>query len=114
MTSAAWSTSAGRSGSGGFPPRIRASILARDGHQCTHVHPDGTRCPITEHLEADHVVSQAEARRLGWTEAQIHDESNGVTLCKPHHAERTKAQAAVGRARKSRRRPNRERHPGLR
>jgi 5-methylcytosine-specific restriction protein A len=114
MTSGAWSTSQGRAGSGGFPPRTRQAILARDGNQCTHVDEHGLRCPIADGLEADHIVWQAEARRLGWSDAEMHDESNGVTLCKPHHAERTKAQAAIGRARKSRRRPQRERHPGLR
>jgi 5-methylcytosine-specific restriction endonuclease McrA len=118
MAKRPWASSHGRSGSGGFPPRIRRAILTRDGWQCTHVDPHtGERCTATERLEVDHVVSQADARRLGWTPAEIHDPANGVTLCAPHHAARTRAQATAGRARARAARPRRrppERHPGLR
>jgi 5-methylcytosine-specific restriction endonuclease McrA len=102
------------SGGGGFPPRTRKAILARDGHQCTHVDHTGTRCPRTSPLEADHIVGQTEARRLGWTDAEVHHASNGRTLCGEHHAEITRRQARAGMARKSRRRPQRGKHPGLR
>lgn len=101
------------SGGGGFPPRTRARILARDGHQCTYMDHTGTRCTRTSPLEVDHIVGQTEARRLGWSDADMHDESNGRTLCKSHHAEITRGQARAGMARKARRRPAPP-HPGLR
>ena len=48
-------------------------VKARDGHRCTAVLPDGSRCPATESLAAHHLVPGSRA---------IED---GITLCGPHH-----------------------------
>ena len=37
------------------PRHVRREVLKRDGHRCTWVHPDGSRCEATSRLEMDHL-----------------------------------------------------------
>ncbi len=75
----------GRDGSTRRWRKLRARVLRRDGHQCTHVDEHGNRCPVTTGVEVDHVIPLAHggADHL----------ANLRTLCPQHHAERH-AQAA--------------------
>jgi hypothetical protein len=40
-----------------IPARVRREVFARDGHQCTYTNAKGERCPGTQFLELDHIVS---------------------------------------------------------
>ena len=42
-----------------IPQRLRDLVLARDGHRCTYVGPDG-RCPAVTELEIDHICPHAQ------------------------------------------------------
>ena len=53
------------------------SVHARDRGQCTHVHPDGTRCSQKRHVEIHHVIPVSEGG--------ANDPGNLTTLCWPHH-----------------------------
>jgi 5-methylcytosine-specific restriction endonuclease McrA len=44
--------------------------------------------------EVDHKVNKAKARQLGWTEAQIEDDSNLQASCPTCHKEKTAAERA--------------------
>lgn len=65
-------------------PIIRARILDRDGHRCTWVE-DGQRC-VAVATEVDHV-----------NDREDHGDGNLRSLCEPHHAQRTAAQANEAR-----------------
>jgi 5-methylcytosine-specific restriction endonuclease McrA len=80
----AW-TSRGRDLPPGWPA-IRAAVLARDGHRCTAIRADGTRCPETTRLEVDHIGDRHD-----------HRPANLRTLCHWHHAYRTAAQSHAAR-----------------
>lgn len=85
-------------------PRIRARVLKRDGHRCTH-HDNGIRC--TERAtDVDHV-------RRG----DDHSEHNLRSLCGSHHAVKSSREGAEARAAKRRAIDKRfrrvEKHPGL-
>lgn len=97
-----------------FPPKVKALILERDGHRCVAALDDGSRCPVTEGLQADHIVNVARATRLGWTEDEMHDPSNGQALCPKHHEDKSKAEHREGvQHYHGRRYRPKERHPGL-
>ena len=53
------------------------AVHARDRGQCTHVHPDGTRCSQKRHVEIHHVIPVSEGGS--------NDPQNLTTLCWPHH-----------------------------
>lgn len=58
--------------------KLRARILRRDMHlchcpDCKGGAPGGRLRPADE---VDHIVSKAEAKRLGWTQEQVDDPSN--------------------------------------
>jgi len=86
-----------------LPPnwhKLRAVILRRDGHRCTH-HDNGRRCEAKA-TDVDHIGDR-----------HNHQPDNLTSLCHPHHATKTLREAAAGRAARSNRRPE-QRHPGLR
>src|SRR5690606_22232818 len=89
----------------GFPYRVRKKIL--------QLYPvcnwPGCSAPSEE---ADHIVPYAEAVRLGWTDAEIDDVSNGQGLCREHHSIKTKEEARRGTQRRARKRQP-ERHPAF-
>src|SRR5262245_18312379 len=97
-------------GGGGFPKAVRRRVLAERGWCVV--------CGSTEGLEVDHRVGGAEGLAAGWSLEELQDESIAQVMCRAHHAERTKAQAAAGRRRQvaerkaAAKRPA-ERHPGL-
>lgn len=57
--------------------QLRASILQRDGWQCTHREPSGRRCTATTKLHVDHITPRA----AGGTDHP----SNLTTLCEHHN-----------------------------
>ena len=57
-------------------PKLRKHILARDGHQCTHIQ-DGKRCTATHFLQVDHI----KPKFLGGTNKP----ENLRTLCQAHN-----------------------------
>ena len=59
------------------PAATRRAVLARDGHRCSFVAADGTRCAATRYLEIDHVVPFAQGGS--------HDASNLRVLCRAHN-----------------------------
>ncbi len=60
-----------------IPSHLRDEIALRDGHRCTFMAPDGTRCDATRHLQIDHITPFA----LGGE----HKPSNLRLLCGPHN-----------------------------
>jgi 5-methylcytosine-specific restriction protein A len=84
-------------------PHRRNTVLKRSGHQCEVV-VDGVRCPNVA-TQVDHIINVAEGGS--------HDLSNLAAICIPHHATKSKAEAARGRARQPRERRDPEPHPGL-
>lgn len=95
MTSARWSTSTRRAE---LPPdwhRTRCRILERDPICCA--------CHLMPPAEVDHIHDPHD-----------HDDTNLQGLCTDCHKRKTQAEAQAARARKTRRRPQREQHPGLR
>lgn len=91
--------------SSGFPPKMRQRILRRDPVCRCLGCPDhqGASC-TNPSTEADHVVPVARGGD--------HSMLNGAGLCSGCHGHKTKADAAEGRALKSRKRPE-PRHPGF-
>ena len=79
---------------------LRRRVLHRDGHQCVHTAPDGTRCPTRTNLECDHIHDR-----------HNHHLTNLQTLCKTHHQQKTQHQAHTNRP--PRNRPPTQ-HPGTR
>lgn len=67
-------------GSGWEWSRITARIKKRDGHRCTEILDDGTRCTETAGLEVDHVVALED----GGT----NDDANLRTRCAEHHLDK--------------------------
>lgn len=65
---------------------ITRRVRARDGHRCTWIRADDTRCTETTRLEVDHIGDPND-----------HTLPNLRTLCHWHHARRTAAQAAAAR-----------------
>lgn len=64
--------------------------------------------------EADHIVNDATARRLGWDQDTIDDPGNGQGVCRSCHKQKTKGEQQAGqqRRRASGLRPKAP-HPGL-
>ena len=91
----AWSRSPGRYR--GVPRHVADRIRRRDDYTCQ-------RCGADGH-EVDHIVNVAR----GGTD----DDDNLAVLCDRCHDAKTRAEAAVARAARGRRRPP-EPHPGLR
>lgn len=60
-----------------FHPADRTLVLARAGHRCEHHSIFGTRCPLTDGLQADHIHPHSHG---GWTAV-----ANGQALCARHH-----------------------------
>jgi hypothetical protein len=60
-----------------IPAALRDEVLNRDGHCCTYVAPDGTRCQARKHLELDHILPFALGGR---TELE-----NLRTTCRAHN-----------------------------
>ena len=81
-------------------PAIVRSILARD-KRCMIAGPNCTG----RAEQADHIVN--------WAEGGSDHPSNLQAACVPCHSEKTKAEAARGRARAPKARRTPERHPGL-
>lgn len=86
-------------------PRIRARVLRRDGHRCTHRDENGIQC-VRPATDVDHI-------RRG----DDHTEANLRSLCSEHH--RVKSSREGGQALAAQRRRNAakfrrtEDHPGL-
>lgn len=83
-------------------PQLRTAVLARDGHRCTRIRTDGTRCPETA-AEVDHM-------RPG----DDHRPGNLAALCGWHHQRKSAGEG--GRAAWMNRPPKRrpaEGHPGM-
>ena len=59
------------------PRATREAIFRRDGHRCTFVAPDGTRCTATHDLQIDHVVAFARGGGSG--------PENLRTMCGAHN-----------------------------
>jgi len=83
--------------------RRKTTVMHNAGNQCQAIE-GGTRCPLPA-TEVDHIVP------LG--EEGTHDMTNLAALCHDHHAIKSKAEAARGRARQPRERRPPEAHPGL-
>jgi 5-methylcytosine-specific restriction endonuclease McrA len=60
-----------------IPAALRHAVAQRDLNQCTHLTPQGTRCPKTRWLDIHHV------RPL--SQGGTHELSNLTTLCSAHH-----------------------------
>jgi hypothetical protein len=60
-----------------IPAKLRDEVLNRDGHCCTYVAADGTRCQARKHLELDHILPFALGGR---TELE-----NLRTTCRAHN-----------------------------
>lgn len=79
--------------------RIRAAVLARDGHRCTQLE-GRQRCPQVA-AEVDHIIPGDDHRFV-----------NLRSLCTHHHRAKSSAEGNAGRWRyKQARTP--EQHPGL-
>lgn len=80
---------------------IRMGVLARDGHRCTTILADGTRCRY----------KATEVHHLG--SADDHRPEMLTAICKWHHKKETARQANAAKVRVTQRRQP-EKHPGLR
>lgn len=87
------------------PTPLRDACLTRDGNQCTATRHDGTRCPETTRLEADH---RTPTHQGGPTTLD-----NLTTLCHWHHNRKTQREAAQARQRPPDTHPS-ETHPAFR
>lgn len=83
--------------------RWRTAVLRRDHWQCQQCGYQGR--PGDGIMQADHIRNVAQG-------GDQYDPGNGRALCEPCHQPKTQAEAAAGRAARSRKRPS-ERHPGL-
>lgn len=68
--------------------RFRKAVLGRDRKTGITNCPD-CDCPLDYNIsrqpnsaEPDHIVPAAQARQLGWTDAQLNHPSNGRTICR--------------------------------
>jgi 5-methylcytosine-specific restriction protein A len=75
--------------------QLRKRILGRAGGLCQI---KGSGCRFVAR-EVDHKVNKAKARELGWTDAEIDDESNLQACCEPCHRAKTHTEAAEGAGR---------------
>lgn len=57
-----------------------------------------SNCGSSDHVEVDHIVGRAEAKRRGWTPEQMHRMSNLQLLCKGCHHLKTISEQRAGRA----------------
>jgi len=98
-----WATSNRRNE---LPPgwhKLRAVILRRDGHRCTHTDDNGRRCQARA-TDVDHIAGR-----------HNHHPTNLTALCGPHHARKSSAEGNAARAELARLRLRpAEPHPGLR
>lgn len=69
--------------------KLRAQIMERDKGLCQVSLKKGL---IVRATEVDHIVSKAEARRLGWTQAQMDHPSNLQAISKQEHLIKTEAE----------------------
>lgn len=83
-------------------PAIRARILQRDGHRCTHTD-HGQRCPAPA-TDVDHITPVSQ----GGTDAP----ANLRSLCRRHHGLKSSAEGNAARWKYRDKRPS-EKHPGL-
>jgi 5-methylcytosine-specific restriction protein A len=104
------SAGTGWSGRRVVPPdwrKRRAAVMRRAGDQCETVDQRGSRCGNAA-AQVDDIVPVAEGGG--------HDLENLAAICGPHHAAKTKADAARGRARwhasRTTARRGAETHPG--
>jgi len=67
-----------------FPTHIRKEIGRRDHWHCQEENCDRSY-QAGDMVEMHHIVPEAEAKRQGWSEAEIQNPDNGETLCLPHH-----------------------------
>lgn len=81
-------------------PTIRARILDRDGHACTHVE-DGHRCNALA-TEVDHV-----------TAGDNHRDDNLAALCTFHHRRKSAREGNRARPKAPTLARPRESHPGI-
>ena len=81
-------------------PRIRAHVLARDGHACRWIE-NNKRCGARA-TDVDHINNRHD-----------HNEKNLRSLCVTHHSAYTSKQGNAERWKHSERCPK-ETHPGLR
>jgi 5-methylcytosine-specific restriction protein A len=75
--------------------KLRLVILKRDKYLCQCPDCQGGKKRFTPANEVNHKVSKAEAKRLGWTQAQTDDPSNLEAINDRCHRKLTDAQ--VGR-----------------
>lgn len=66
--------------------QLRAWVLRRDHGLCQPCHQAGQ---VTLATEVDHVVSKAQAARLGWTRHQMDDHGNLQAICRECHQAKT-------------------------
>ena len=68
--------------------RIRARVLKRDRFicQCRHCKQSGDVRPANE---VDHITPLTKAKRMGWTDAQIHHPDNLQAINKDCHRRKT-------------------------
>ena len=106
---AQWASSK-RPGRRGFSKSVARKILKRDDYECQLRYPG---C-LVEATIADHVLGWADATAAGWAPEDIDDPGNGQAACSHCSSQKTRAEAARGRARRaaSGKRPT-EPHPGL-
>lgn len=83
--------------------RTRRRILERDGHQCTRVLNNGTRC-TAQATDVDHILNDAAGGS--------NDDHNLASLCAAHHNTKTSSEGNAARWRHRAQRPT-SKHPGL-
>ncbi|MGI4937992.1 MAG: HNH endonuclease [Janthinobacterium lividum] len=66
--------------------KLRLVILARDKSICQ---PCRKRGLIHPGREVDHIISKANAEKMGWSKQQIDSPSNLQTICRAAHVDKT-------------------------
>lgn len=72
--------------------KTRKAVLSRDKGLCRI---KGPTCTYVAR-EVDHKVSKARGRQLGWTDAQVEDESNLQSACVACHKRKTAEEKSTG------------------
>jgi 5-methylcytosine-specific restriction protein A len=86
----AWSTESRQSrGYGAAWERVRKVILKRDKGMCQPCRRAGR---VVAGPIVDHITPKAQAKRLGWTQAQQDDPGNLQCICQRCHDEKTAAE----------------------